>query len=170
MKKSWTDFEDVSYRAPAKTRAVKLPAGVRAPAVQVAPELPRMAAQPTQVLIIDGLAPSLNKDKRSSKGQRRSKALEQAWYLRVKLAARDQGILPPSSYPITVRCECYFGPGQRRLDWVNLATTAKLTEDGLVRCGILRNDSPVYVLEGSMRPMRTDGESYTKFIITEVSQ
>lgn len=77
-------------------------------------------------------------------------------HLATLLAARA-GHLAPITVPVTIRAVQHPAPGARTLDSENIGPLVKAMIDGLVRAGILRNDSPAYVTEtrntvGERRP------------------
>ena len=66
-----------------------------------------------------------------------------------------------------VECRCFFGKGERLTDADNCSPTAKLVIDGLVRAGILENDSPRFVRSVRLIPGRSEnGSSYTNITIS----
>jgi len=122
-------------------------------------------AERVQVLIVAMIGPSLNTYDRMHWTKRDS--LHDYWHQMVAREAKEQGLYPVQTYPVRVEVECYFGKGERRLDWDNLSPTPKLIQDGLVKAGILRNDSPPWVACGSMQSFKTKQQSYTLFKIHE---
>ena len=189
MKKTWEDIVrergDQSYK-PGKNQKVNFPRGVRPPADSTsdtddtpcvdsgrsqgglrANEKTAEQQPSTQLLRVPGIGPSLNEYGRSTRGKRQSGKLVSAWNQKVKILAREQGLRTVQNYPVQIVVECYFGDGRKRFDWDNLSPTPKLIQDGLVHAGILRNDSAPYVESGTMKALKTKGESYTLFMIIE---
>ena len=185
MKKTWEDFEDVSYK-PGKNRKVKLSAGLRRQAdkskdindiarvdsgarqaaliedKEVSKDYPN-----SQILVIPEIGPSLNEYGRSTKGKRKSGKLVKSWNQNIKQLVHEQGLKAVQNYPVQVVVECYFGDGRKRFDWDNLSPTPKLIQDALVHAEILQNDSAPYIESGTMKALKTKGESYTLFVIIE---
>jgi hypothetical protein len=56
---------------------------------------------------------------------------------------------PITVYPVRLVFTFYLTG--RRYDWVNCAGMAKMIEDGLRLSGVLKNDSPPYVSQGTIR-------------------
>lgn len=78
------------------------------------------------------------------------------WHAAVDACCRQQGIQEYTGpYPVHVDVRCYFGPGERRLDVDNLASTAKLIIDGLRHAGKLKGDSPVFISAITLRSCKS---------------
>jgi len=188
MKKTWDDIVlergDVSYTEPSKLRKVDFPAGVRSDAdrprnttqhlcvdstplsVRLVEDLDTSEPQPkSQLFKVPDIGPSLNEYDRAHYTRR--KGWVDRWHRLVSVEAKRQGLTPVVQYPVQVVVECYFGDGRKRFDWDNLSPTPKLIQDGLVHAGILENDSAKYVESGTMKALKTKGESYTLFMIIE---
>ena len=118
-----------------------------------------------QSLCIMQVGPSLNAYDRMHYKKRGT--LTSRWHKRVARLAKEQGLKAVERYPVHVEVECHFGKGKVRFDWDNLSPTAKLVQDGLVHAGILKNDSAPHIEQGSMRALKTRGDSYTIFRIIE---
>ena len=88
------------------------------------------------------------------------------WRLLVRNALQINAMEPvrDEEYPVTVECRLTFGPGKRRYDWDNVAVTSKLIQDGLIKSGILKGDSPKYITGGRMWTVKGD-TTHTLFII-----
>jgi len=76
----------------------------------------------------------------------------------VKLEVRKQLIEPVEQYPIEV-CYHFFLKG-RLYDCFNVVGMAKMIEDGLVRAGVFKNDSPKYI--GACRVLVFKGNDEVK--------
>lgn len=94
----------------------------------------------TESILIPWLGPSLN-----------SVYAGKHWSVRKKVA--DEGhkaclvarTVKPFSVPVSLYFQPVLGKGVRTLDCSNYALAAKIIEDGLVRCGVLKDDTPQYV-------------------------
>lgn len=73
--------------------------------------------------------------------------LAKKWHSDIAWLVKEQNIKPLSEeyYPATVQIYGVFGLGRKRYDADGLAGTGKLIIDGLVKAGILINDSPKYI-------------------------
>ena len=73
--------------------------------------------------------------------------LAKQWHSDIAWLVKEQNIKPLSEeyYPATVQVYGIFGPKRRMFDADGLAATGKLIIDGLVRAGILVNDSLKYI-------------------------
>lgn len=71
----------------------------------------------------------------------------------VAIACREQNIQPITSYPVHIKVTAYR---KRVIDASNC--NAKLLEDGLVKAGILKDDSPKYVDSMTTRCVKSDQE------------
>ena len=69
-----------------------------------------------------------------------------------QIAARG---LEPITRPVHLTLQPVLGKGKRRLDCSNYGYTLKLIEDGLVRSGLLKDDTPDYVVSvQTLAPIR----------------
>jgi len=114
-----------------------------------------------QTIIIDRVGPSLNKWYGGAHWSKRS-GTKKRWRLLVLAAVHEAGTRTVQHYPVRLSVTCVFGKGLRSFDCTNVAATAKLVEDGLVACGVLRGDTPAYVrpvvldsIKDSKRPTQT---------------
>ena len=120
-----------------------------------------------QSLIIQDIGPSFNEYQNIYYKKRG--ALVRRWVNTVSWEAKAQGIKPVTDYPVTIHCICTFGHKRRSFDWVNLSVTAKLIEDGLRECGILKDDSKKFISWGKLESIKTKGETFTEFIIESLN-
>ena len=118
-----------------------------------------------QAVIIREVGPSLNKFY-SGMHHTKRKRIKDSWTVLVREAVQNQHIIPIQNYPVVIHCRLEFGPSLRRYDWENCAMTAKLIQDGLIKCGILENDSPMYVKNGSLESTK-GAQTQTIFTIYE---
>lgn len=119
-----------------------------------------------QILIIPAVGPSLNQWYSGGHWSKRSRT-KNAWRMLVRNAVRVHEIEPPATYPVRIDVLCRFGKGDRSYDCTNVAATAKLAEDGLVKAGIIPNDSNRYVRPVTLDSIRHDAPSDTVITITE---
>ena len=119
-------------------------------------------------LIVPEIGPSFNKYQ-NLHYQKRAK-LVRLWNTMISWEVKRQKVKPIERYPVTIHCKCYFGKGRRSYDWTNLSTTAKLIEDGLRHAGVLKDDSKKYVAWGKLESIKTNGDTYTEFIIEELDE
>lgn len=96
-------------------------------------------------IAIPFIGPSLNQYIRMNKYKRND--LTQKWHTIIKLMVTQQSIeiINEIDLPVIVRIFGYFQPGKRRYDCDNLVASVKLILDGIVRAGVLKNDSPKYI-------------------------
>jgi hypothetical protein len=103
--------------------------------------------------------------------------LESHWATRARLKRQDAAVvtlaarecrLPPAAVKRRVEALFSFPPGRRRFDE---DAFKKVLLDSLVKCGLLRNDSPVWCETGGWRCVRAaDGEEWgTKVELTDIS-
>lgn len=94
-------------------------------------------------LILPIVGPSLN-DWYSGGHWRARKLLAEEWHNVVRIACREQGITAVGKYPIIISAQsCYMK--KKPMDTSNTFPALKLAEDGLVRAGIIVDDSAAYV-------------------------
>lgn len=77
----------------------------------------------------------------------------------VAVACRQQNIQPVTSYPVHIKITAY-----RKSEIDSSNVTGKLLEDGLVKAGILKDDSPKYVQWMSTRCVKSDRE----YVVIEI--
>ena len=117
-------------------------------------------------LHLNDLGPSLNEWYGKGHWTKRA-ALAKYWHALVAFAVRDQGISKINK-PVILTMIFEHGKSQMLRDVSNCAAAAKLVEDGLVRAGVLEDDSPQYVHELRMRPIKSiDGRRRTIVYIEE---
>lgn len=116
-----------------------------------------------QELIIQDVGPSFNAYQNLY--YRKRGELVRRWVNMVGWEAKAQKVEPVTEYPVQIHCICTFGKGRRSYDWVNLAPTAKLIEDALRECGVLKNDSKKYISWGRLESIKTKGDTFTRFVI-----
>lgn len=82
--------------------------------------------------------------------------LKKHFYQETKVAVMNQKVQPVQDYPVQAHYTFYLKG--KKLDWVNLASMTKMVEDGLVKAKVLTDDSPKYVIRGTMesRPLPKD--------------
>ena len=119
-------------------------------------------------IIIHDVAPSANRMYAGMHPMARRK-LVSAWKTMVIVEARRQKLTRfRGKYPVDIDCVCRFGRGCRMTDADNCYLTAKLAIDGLVRAGVLVNDSPRYIRSVRFVPERSEtGKSYSILTIRE---
>lgn len=89
------------------------------------------------------VAPSLNKWYAGTHWIERKKVVD-IWHTTVHLICRKDKVKPVAGYPVSITTKSYF-KGKRKKDTSNCFTANKLAEDGLVKAGILIDDTPQYV-------------------------
>lgn len=94
-------------------------------------------------LFIPYMGPSLNSIYAGVHWSERNKQAKFG-HIACKAACREAGI-NPFDYPVTLTFIPVLGKGARSRDCSNYSYAAKIIEDGLVRCGILEDDSDKYV-------------------------
>ncbi len=85
-------------------------------------------------------------------------------HIACKAAIRKAGI-KPFDYPVRLTFIPVLGKKARARDCSNYSYAAKIIEDGLVRCGVLQDDSPKYVKSFSISEPVVDRESPSGFKI-----
>lgn len=110
------------------------------------------------ILIADYKCPSWNELYSQKHWSTRREMAETAHQL-VAIACREQKIQPIISYPVHIKITAYR---KREIDSSNV--TGKLLEDGLVKAGILKDDSPKYVEWMSTRCVKSDRE----YVVIEI--
>lgn len=117
-------------------------------------------------LIINDLGPSLNEWYGSRHWGKRA-SLARYWHTLVLFAIRDQKT-PKFDKPVILTMIFEHGKSQALRDVSNCAAAAKLIEDGLVAGGVIPDDSPKWVVELHMKPIKSiDGKRRTRVYIEE---
>jgi Holliday junction resolvase RusA-like endonuclease len=89
------------------------------------------------------------------------------WHETIYNLCLEHKIEPIKDYPVIVETQTYFKDNRKR-DSSNYITANKLIEDGLVKCGILKDDGPDYILANFVyAPIRKAKENKTILIIRE---
>lgn len=91
------------------------------------------------------VAPSLNQWYAGGHWGSRSKVVNE-WHLAIHLLVKQLKIKPIKKFPVIITSISYFKTNRRR-DSSNYITANKLAEDGLVKAGILPDDSFNFVNE-----------------------
>lgn len=94
-------------------------------------------------LIIPIAAPSLNAWYSQGHWSHR-KRIADAFHKAIWVVCKKDKIQPITQYPVKIITRSFYKK-KRQFDTINCATANKLCEDGLVRAGILKNDTPEYV-------------------------
>ena len=89
------------------------------------------------------VAPSLNQWYSGGHWSDRKK-LADAWHLAIFIICKQDKIKPVVSYPVTITTKSYYKK-TKEMDTSNVFPANKLAEDGLVRAGILKDDTNQYV-------------------------
>lgn len=89
------------------------------------------------------VAPSVNKWFGRGHWSERKRIVD-IWDTAIWLMCQQDKIPPITEYPICIATKTYF-KSKRKRDTSNCFTANKLAEDGLVRAGILIDDTPKYV-------------------------
>ena len=102
-------------------------------------------------IFVPYLGPSLNSIYSGVHWAVRKKHADAA-HIATKYAVRG---IEPVTCPVSLVMQPVMGKGTRRLDCSNYAYTAKMIEDGLVRSGLLKDDTPDYVVSvQTLAPVR----------------
>lgn len=110
--------------------------------------------------------PSLNDFYQSRHWYKRHK-LAKAWHGLVKALCLEQKIEPVEEYKVDIHVITYWPPGERRIDPDQIAGPEKMIVDGLVKSGILENDSPIYINKVHLGPCVRAEDLYIECIIEE---
>ncbi len=94
-------------------------------------------------LTIPIVAPSLNTWYAGQHWSKRKKIAD-AFHRAIFVVCKQEKIKPITQYPVKITTRSFYKQ-KRKLDTVNCVTNNKLAEDGLVRAGILKDDTPQYV-------------------------
>jgi Holliday junction resolvase RusA-like endonuclease len=89
------------------------------------------------------VAPSLNKWYAGSHWSKRKK-LADDWHLAIFIICKQDKIKPIITYPVTITTKSYYKK-KKEMDTSNVFPANKLAEDGLVKSGILKDDTIKYV-------------------------
>ena len=89
------------------------------------------------------VAPSVNKWFGRGHWSERKRVVD-IWDKAIWALCKKDMIQPVTRYPICIITKSYF-KAKRQRDTSNCFTANKLAEDGLVRAGILKDDTPQYV-------------------------
>lgn len=92
-------------------------------------------------IFVPYLGPSLNEIYSGVHYRTRAKSANTAHWI-TKMAAHD---MKPITVPVKLTFRPVLGKGTVTRDCSNYAYAAKMIEDGLVKAGILKDDTPVYV-------------------------
>lgn len=92
-------------------------------------------------IFVPYLGPSLNEIYSGVHYRKRAKASNTAHWV-TKIAVRE---MKPINVPVTLTFRPVLGKGTVTRDCSNYAYAAKMIEDGLVKAGILKDDTPEYV-------------------------
>jgi len=112
---------------------------------------------------VSGKPPSLN-DYYSGQHWSKRKKTRDEWHTTVAAVASD--LTPVEEYPVAVDVTVCFGHGNPRYDTDNLIPAAKLVTDGLVECGVLKDDGPKQITQVALRAERMDRDGYlTRYTI-----
>lgn len=112
---------------------------------------------------VPGKPPSLN-DYYSGQHWSERKRTRDQWHTTVAAIASD--LDPVDEYPVAVDVTVGFGHGRQRYDTDNLIPAAKLVTDGLVACGVLKDDGPNQITHVALRAERIDHDGYlTRYTI-----
>ena len=123
-----------------------------------------------QELIIPLETPSLNKWYSGGHWSKR-KDLADLWHLIVKQEVKKQGIKSPVIYPIRITTMTHYKGKGRVKDTSNTFPANKLVEDGLVKAGILPDDTVEYVADHLvLRPAFNTGENKVIVWIEELEE
>ena len=94
-------------------------------------------------LSIPIVAPSLNKWYAGGHWSKRKKVVD-IWHDAIWILCRQDKIPSVEEYPVCITTKSYF-KGRRQRDTSNCFAANKMAEDGLVKAGILKDDTPQYV-------------------------
>ena len=89
------------------------------------------------------VAPSLNQWYAGAHWSKRKKVADQ-WHEEIWIACKQYQVEPLTEFPVIISTKTYFKTKRQR-DVSNCFTTNKLAEDGLVKAGILPDDTPKFV-------------------------
>lgn len=100
-----------------------------------------MAKHETVSVFVPYLGPSLNSIYSGVHWATRKRHADAA-HAEVLAAFRK---VPAITWPVSITIQPVLGKGKRVLDCSNYSYTLKLIEDGIVRAGVLKDDTPEYV-------------------------
>lgn len=89
------------------------------------------------------VAPSLNLWYSGQHWSKRKKIAD-TFHQFIKVICKQEKIQPITQYPVKITTRSFYKK-KRKFDCSNVFTANKLCEDGLVRAGILIDDTPQYV-------------------------
>lgn len=89
------------------------------------------------------VAPSLNKWYAGGHWSKRKKVVD-IWHHAIWILCRQDKIPAVEEYPVCIITKSYF-KSKRQRDTSNCFAANKMAEDGLVKAGILKDDTPQYV-------------------------
>lgn len=118
-------------------------------------------------MIIDGITPTLNSLYVGTHWAKR-KTIARNWHRKVTTACKKYKIDPIENFPICIITQTRFKINRGR-DVSNCFVANKLIEDGLVKAGILPDDTPEYVDRHIvLKPIKKFGKSETLVILTDM--
>lgn len=91
-----------------------------------------------------------------------TKAIKDSFYLSTRKDC--SGVV--TEYPVFITYEYYLVG--KLLDWDNTSAMTKMVQDGLVHCGVIKDDSPKYVYGGAQFVKKTDDG--TNYVIVTVDK
>lgn len=109
---------------------------------------------------IDEIGPSLNNWYAGSHWAQRKKVKDR-WRLLVREAVAGCEAVDEEDYPVSIEVTCRFGKGRRGYDADNLGATSKLVIDGLIKAGIIEDDTRNFVESVTYRPIKHKGKDET---------
>ena len=116
-------------------------------------------------IIVPMVAPSLNGWYSSQHWSKRKKVAD-LWHEAIRYICLADKVKAFKS-PVTITTQTTF-PDNRSRDVSNYFTANKLAEDGLVKAGILINDTPEYVIDHTvMKPIFGAKKGETLIIISD---
>lgn len=120
------------------------------------------------ILTLPFVAPSLNKFLGRSHWNERHK-ITKMWYRAIWALCCEQKIKPITKFPVNIRTQSFFADNRPR-DRSNWITANKFGVDGLVRCGVLPDDSGKYVWEDTVLPLVYGHDKNETVITIEVEE
>lgn len=117
-------------------------------------------------ITLNGICPTLNQMYAGQHWYLRKKLADE-WHRKVKEYCEDNKLKPIKKFPIDIISQTKFKTKRGR-DTSNCFYASKLVEDGLVKCGILPDDSTEYVRHHIIiEPIINNGINETKIVLTD---
>lgn len=101
---------------------------------------------------------------------RKRKEVADLWHTTIWYCYKNQWVEPVTRFPVIITTQTWYKPTGRHRDTSNCFPANKLAEDGLVKVGILPDDTTEYVAEHrTLTPVivKTEKENETVITITE---